>query len=139
MKLTSMLKDILFGLIHKPATLPYPNLQAVNPERLRGKLHWTPEGCTGCQLCVKDCPANALELFTIDKDSKQFVLHYDMSRCIYCSQCVLNCRFNCLTLSSDEWSLAAIDDTSFTKYYGDESNVQKLLAGSLTGTFDKST
>lgn len=133
MKITSMFKDILFGLVHEPATVAYPDPQADNPERLRGQLHWNPEGCTACQLCVKDCPANALELFVIDKDSKQFVLRYDASRCIYCSQCVQNCRFNCIQLSSDEWSLTADNRACFTKYYGDESNVQKLLAGLPAG------
>ena len=41
---------------------------------LRALLQFNPEKCTGCGVCVKDCPAEALELITLDKASKRFVL-----------------------------------------------------------------
>lgn len=126
MKIKTMLQDVLLSLWRKPVTELYPAQQQPAPERLRGKLHWNPEKCTGCCLCVKDCPCDAIELITIDKANKRFVMRYDLGRCTYCAQCVQNCRFNCLEMSSEEWELAATDKSQFTVYYGREEDVQAL-------------
>ena len=128
MNIATMLKDILEALFTKPATKPYPNLTPDQPERLRGKLHYNPANCTGCQLCVKDCPAMAIELIEIDKQNKQFVMRYDVGCCTFCAQCVQNCRFDCLSMSNDEWSFATDEKTNLITYYGEEANLQKLLA-----------
>ena len=127
MKYATMLSDVLHSLFRQPVTRRYPFERRAAPERLRGKLHWNPEGCTGCALCVKDCPADAIELITVDKATKRFVVRYDMDRCTYCAQCVQSCRFNCITLSRDEWELAALNKTPFTVYYGKEADVQSVL------------
>jgi NAD(P)H-quinone oxidoreductase subunit I len=127
MKLKTMLRDVLQSLFRKPITEFYPAQRQRTPERLRGKLYWSPENCSGCCLCVKDCPSNALELITIDKANKRFVLHYDAGRCTFCAQCVQNCRFNCLEMSSEDWELAATDKASFTVYYGRKEDVQSLM------------
>lgn len=128
MKLGTMLDDIFQSLFRRPATRLYPFERQSAPPRLRGKLHWTPDKCTGCALCVKDCPAQAIELITVDKANKRFVVRYDLDRCTYCAQCVQSCRFNCLTMSSEEWELAALNKEPFTVYYGNEADVQAVLA-----------
>lgn len=135
MKITSMLRDIVESLFRKPDTEPYPAQRQPAPEHLRGKLHWNPENCTGCCLCVKDCPCKAIELITIDKANKRFVMRYDMGRCTYCAQCVQNCRFDCLGMSDEEWELAATEKAPFTVYYGREEDVQSLM-DCLTPTDD---
>jgi formate hydrogenlyase subunit 6/NADH:ubiquinone oxidoreductase subunit I len=135
MKITTMLQDILRSLFHKPITEFYPAQRQPTPERLRGKLKWNPENCTGCCLCVKDCPSNAIDLITIDKANKRFVMRYDAGRCTYCAQCVQNCRFNCLEMSSNDWELAATETTPFTVTYGREEDVKLLLDG-ITETSD---
>lgn len=109
MRLATMFKDALRALFSRPVTRQYPRERTAAPERLRGKLVWHPENCTGCQLCTKDCPADAIELVVVDKDSKHYELHYDMNRCIYCGQCVESCRFNCIELRQDQWELAGTD------------------------------
>ena len=131
MKITSMLRDVLRSLWQRPATEQYPFTRRPTPARLRGQLHYDPEKCTGCCLCMKECPADALELITIDKKAKQFVLRYHADRCTYCAQCVQNCRFDCLSMSPDEWELAATSRDPFTIYYGEEENVEKVLGGRL--------
>jgi NAD(P)H-quinone oxidoreductase subunit I len=133
MKVTTMFRDLLQSLVSKPATEPFPNPEPNEAQRLRGKLHWTPEQCTGCQLCVKDCPADALKLFTIDKKNKQFVMLYDVGKCTFCAQCVVNCRFGCITMSHDEWALAQENKELFSIFYGTESNVEQVLAGNANG------
>jgi NAD(P)H-quinone oxidoreductase subunit I len=127
MKIETMLRDIIQSLFHKPVTELYPAQRQPTPQRLRGKLRWNPEKCTGCCLCVKDCPCSAIELITIDKANKRFVMRYDAGRCTFCAQCVQNCRFNCLEMSSEDWELAAMDKALFTVTYGREEDVQSLL------------
>ena len=124
----AMLSDIVGSLFKRPVTEKYPFVKAPAPDRLRGKLVWNPEKCTGCALCSKDCPSNAIELITIDKKAKRFVVEYHVDRCTYCAQCVQNCRFECLEMSHEQWELAALSKEPFTIYYGKDEDVQAILA-----------
>lgn len=133
MKVRTMLSDVLRSLFRRPVTEKYPFERSPAPARLRGQLHWNPEKCTGCCLCVKECPADALELITLDKKEKRFVLRYHVDRCTFCAQCVQNCRFGCLDMSNEEWELAAGSKEPFTIYYGSEENIVDALAGSFPG------
>lgn len=127
MKIGSMLNDVITSLFRKPVTQPYPFERKEAPEAFRGKLVWNPEKCSGCQLCVKDCPADAIELITIDRAAKKFVMRYHIDRCVYCSQCVVNCRFKCLDMSNEQWELAALNKEPFEVYYGNEEDVAAFL------------
>ena len=128
MRFGTMLADVLRSLFRRPVTERYPFEQYPTPPRLRGSLRFEPEKCTGCALCVKDCPANALEVITVDKASKRFVLRYQVDRCTYCAQCVQSCRHECLSLSSTDWELAAPTRDLFTHYYGKEADVTAAMA-----------
>ena len=127
MTIGSMLGDIFKSFFSKPDTQKYPFEPSETPEHFRGKLIYDPEKCTGCQLCVKDCPADAIEIITIDKVNKKFVMRYDVARCSFCAQCVLNCRFNCIQMSEEQWELASTNKEPFEVYYGREEDVQSLL------------
>lgn len=129
MKGTSMLSDIWKSIWIAPATQRYPFEKRPAPQNLRGKLAYNPEGCTGCQLCVKDCPAQAIDLITLDKKDKRFVLRYYADRCTFCGQCVESCRFKCIELKNDKWELASTDRGDFVLTYGREEDVPKVLAG----------
>ncbi len=128
MKIATMLGDVWQSIWQRPITQKYPFERLEAPVRLRGKLHWNPEKCTGCALCNKDCPANAIEIITVDKKEKQFVMKYHMDRCTYCAQCVESCRFSCIEMSDEEWELAATDKTPFTVTYGTENDLRKFMA-----------
>ena len=127
-RVAAMLTDIVESLFKRPITEKYPFERRPAPERLRGKLTWNSEKCTGCALCNKDCPANAIELIVIDKKAKRFVMEYHADRCTYCAQCVQNCRFECLSMSHDQWELAALNKKPFTVYYGKDEDIQTILA-----------
>ncbi len=128
MTIGSMLGDIVSSLFKKPVTETYPFKRYPNPARLRGKLEYDPAKCAGCQLCVKDCPADALELLVVDKVAKRFVLRYHADRCTFCAQCVESCRFKCLDMSAEDWELASVSKEPFSVYYGREEDVQAILA-----------
>ncbi|NDJ77698.1 MAG: 4Fe-4S dicluster domain-containing protein [Chloroflexi bacterium] len=128
MKLSTMWKEALGSLVQRPATEKYPFVRQEAPEHLRSKLHWDLEGCTGCSLCAKDCPANAIEIITIDKKAKRFVFHYYVDRCTFCGQCVASCNKDCIELVNNEWELAALDKDNFELYYGNDADVDSVLA-----------
>lgn len=128
MKFGMMFGDVVRSLFRRPITRQYPFERQDTPEQLRGKLFYNPSECTGCMLCVKDCPAEAIELITIDKANKRFVMRYHMDRCTYCAQCVQSCRFKCIQMSDDQWELAAINKEPFTVYYGNEADVESFVA-----------
>jgi formate hydrogenlyase subunit 6/NADH:ubiquinone oxidoreductase subunit I len=122
-----MLGDIAGSLFKKPVTEKYPFEKKAAPESLRGKLYYDAAKCTGCMLCIKDCPAAAIELITIDKAAKRFVMKYNMDKCTFCDQCVINCRFKCLDLSNEDWELASLTQEPMTIYYGRDEDIQFLL------------
>ncbi len=126
MRMGAMLSDVIRALFQRPATRQYPFERTAAPDRLRGKLKWDAEKCTGCSLCVKDCPAQALEVFMVDKANKRVVLRYHLDRCTYCAQCVVSCRQGALTMAHDEWELADTDKKLFTITCGDDADVQRL-------------
>lgn len=123
-----MVRDVVRSFFSKPDTRRYPFERRDAPEAFRGKLIWDLSKCTGCQLCIKDCPANAIELIVIDRANKRFLMRFHADRCTYCSQCEVNCRFKCLQLSHDEWELAALTKEPFTVYYGRDVDINAYLA-----------
>ncbi len=127
MKIGSMLGDLLQSLFKRPVTQMYPFKKTPAPERLRGRLFWDPEKCVGCQLCIKDCPANAIELVVLDKVNKRFVMRYHADRCTYCAQCVITCRFKCMNMSNEVWEEASANKQPFEVYYGKDADVEFLL------------
>ncbi len=127
MKKAGMISDITRSLFQRPVTERYPFERLhETPAQLRGKLVWNPEKCTGCGLCDKDCPSQALELITLDKKAKKFLIRYHVDRCTFCAQCVQNCRFDCLDLS-EEFELAALGRQPFEIYYGKEEDIKAFL------------
>jgi formate hydrogenlyase subunit 6/NADH:ubiquinone oxidoreductase subunit I len=131
MKFGSMFSDVLPSLFASPMTELYPFERREPPERLRALLHWYQEQCTGCGLCVMDCPAQALEILTLDRKAKRFVLTFHVDRCTFCSQCTHSCRQGSLTLSNQGWELAALAREPLTFVWGQAEDVRRVLAGEL--------
>ncbi|MCL4559037.1 MAG: 4Fe-4S binding protein [Chloroflexi bacterium] len=128
MKIGAMFGDVFQSMFKRPATERYPFERRPAPENLRGELFFDAAKCVGCALCVKECPSEALELITIDKAAKRFVIRYHVDRCTFCAQCVQNCRFKCLSLSNEKWELASGKKDPFTIYYGRDEDIEFLLA-----------
>ena len=127
MKIGSMFKDIFKSFFSAPVTETYPLKKPQTAKRFRGRLHFDPVKCTGCNLCFKDCPAYALEVIILDRAAKRFVVRYNIDRCAYCGQCIQSCKFKCITMPNDDWELAALDTEKFTAYYGKDEDVARVL------------
>jgi len=127
MKIGTMLRDVFESFFKKPITQIYPVEKVDTSDRFRGKLIYDPKSCTGCCLCTKDCPSNAIELVTLDRAAKRFVLKYHVDRCVFCGQCVTNCKFKCMSMSNEEWELAALKKEEFEVFYGKDEDVATFL------------
>ncbi|MEK7376024.1 MAG: DUF362 domain-containing protein, partial [Candidatus Margulisiibacteriota bacterium] len=53
-----------------------------------------PDLCTGCELCVKWCPTEAISMI----DGKAVI---DAVKCIGCAECIVTCNFSAISI---EWS-----------------------------------
>ena len=126
MTIGTMFQDIVESFFKKPTTRLYPAENIAPPERYRGILSFDPSLCTGCKLCVKDCPSDAIDLVILDRAAKQYVMKYHMDRCIYCGQCMVNCKFKCIGMSSQEWEHAALNK-DFMVTYGRDEDIARYL------------
>ncbi len=77
-----------------------PNKPIAVPPGFRGKIAYSREKCIGCQLCVKVCPAAAVEFLPAEKK-----IRYHLFRCTFCGYCVEVCPVKAL-LFTDEFLLA---------------------------------
>jgi len=85
----SLLDAIIDAVFSRPDTVAYPFGELQLPEGYRGAIVINPENCTGCGLCVRDCPTGALKLEKKSRDEFKLI-HYP-ARCAYCSQCESSC------------------------------------------------
>lgn len=117
-KLGAMEKELLKSIKKRPATVIYPfTKEGLNiPVGLRGR--WTyknPDRCTGCKICERVCPSDAIEMVECGPDDIQTktgwrpICHLD--RCLACAQCVESCPRAVLELAAEfEMAFLSRDD-----------------------------
>ena len=108
MKVGKVFPFIMSMLFKKPATVSYPATKAEMPDNFRGKLQFDKEKCIGCNICVRNCPARAIEIEKVPDVEKKFKALVYLDRCIYCAQCVDSCPKKALQ-STKEFELANSD------------------------------
>jgi formate hydrogenlyase subunit 6/NADH:ubiquinone oxidoreductase subunit I len=101
-----MIHEVLSSLFKKPATLDYPNVKPPVHPSIRGAIKFESGKCIGCKLCMKDCPANAIQIRQVGE--KKYEAEFDLSKCIYCAQCVDSCPRKALQYTQ-EFELAALN------------------------------
>jgi formate hydrogenlyase subunit 6/NADH:ubiquinone oxidoreductase subunit I len=61
------------------------------------------EKCTGCQLCMRNCPTRCIEMVNgpkLRKDKPIKNPKIDASECVGCSTCMTNCKFDALKMEA---------------------------------------
>lgn len=113
-----------------PVTIQYPDEHREKPPRFAGipALIWDTEVgepfCTGCQVCMRNCPTDAIVVAMKDnplaaegKSKRRKIVdsfEIDVSRCITCGTCVEVCNFDALEMSYTH-ELAAYTHREFIK------------------------
>jgi hydrogenase-4 component H len=115
LKLGAMLPEVMRHLFKKVATVPYPFQKLKVAKGFRGRPVMDAKLCIGCQMCVRDCPSEALE---INKESertdeqgkviKSFSMTLYLDRCTHCAQCEEICPKKAVTLD-EQYEEAAFD------------------------------
>ncbi len=105
-RLGAMLNPVLGSLFVKPATIKYPFEKFVMPKDFRGQPKFISEKCSGCRLCIRDCPAQAITITKVG--DRKFEAALDLGRCVYCAQCAETCPRKAIDISTD-FELARID------------------------------
>jgi formate hydrogenlyase subunit 6/NADH:ubiquinone oxidoreductase subunit I len=98
-KAGKMLREVLRSVGKRPATVRYPRVKVTMPAGFRGRLVFDPAKCIGCKICMRDCPAGAIEIVKVGE--KKFEAHIDVAKCIACGQCVDSCPKDSLRLTGD--------------------------------------
>jgi hydrogenase-4 component H len=91
MKIAPFLPELIRHLFKKPATVDYPFAKLEVPAGFRGTPFLHPEVCIVCRACERDCPAEAIEIQTVNEGEKKFRMTIHNDRCIHCAQCVDSC------------------------------------------------
>ena len=112
-KLGKMLFQALSSLFKKPATSEYPKKRRSIHSSIAGMVSFEQSKCIGCQICVRNCPANAVKITKVPDKEKVFSCEMSLANCIFCSQCVLSCPKKALH-TTDNFELAQIDKSKLT-------------------------
>jgi len=106
-----MIAEMFRNVMKPPATTEYPFVKVEMPKDFRGQIVFISENCIGCNICVRDCPADAIGI-TKQGEEKIFGAYFDLDKCIYCAQCVLSCPKDALA-ASPNYELAQLSRSGF--------------------------
>lgn len=95
MSLLRMSKTLFKNLIHGPYTVPYPVKQKEKYERTRGKIAISIDDCILCGLCMRRCPAGAIQ---VEKVKNSWSI--ERMKCIQCNYCTEVCPKKCLKMEN---------------------------------------
>jgi NAD(P)H-quinone oxidoreductase subunit I len=117
-KLGAFFPELLRHLFKKPATIKYPFEKLPIPKDFRGTPVFHSDKCIGCMICIRDCPAEAIEIIKVsdttissdglEKPKKKFKMLLHNDRCIHCAQCVDSCPTQTYTMNTD-YEIVAFD------------------------------
>ena len=123
--------EVIAHLFKKPATSSYPAGKAKIMPDFRGRIDFDSSKCIGCQMCVKVCPAKAIEIKLAAEQppapaqvegqppvaaKKKFDCFMDLGRCVYCWQCAETCPKKALIMTQD-FELAKIARKDLKRHY----------------------
>lgn len=100
MRIGAFIPELLRHLFRKPATVDYPFEKLEVPSGFRGSPYLRPETCIVCRACERDCPAEAIEILSVNEAEKRFKMIIHNDRCIHCAQCVDSCPTDAMQMDT---------------------------------------
>lgn len=110
-KLGAVLYEAIISFFKKPVTSEYPYKKRTIHKSYAGMISFEQKKCIGCQICVRNCPSNAIKITKVAE--KVFSCELSLVNCIFCSQCVFSCPKKALH-TTDNFELAEIDKSKLT-------------------------
>ena len=129
-RISPIFKRAISHIFTKPATTKYPFVKPILPLDARCKTVYEIKSCnvidigtgskngltldvksivgSNCRVCVRDCPAAAIEIVEVEGKKRPQIR---LDKCIFCHQCVESCPRGAIT-SSDLYELATTDKCS---------------------------
>lgn len=101
-----MIESVLASLFRRPATIRYPFEKFTMPKGFRGMPKFRSQLCTGCRLCIRDCPSQAITITKVGE--KRFEASIDLGKCVYCAQCAETCPRKVIEITT-EFELASLE------------------------------
>ncbi|HHV95044.1 MAG TPA: 4Fe-4S binding protein [Clostridiaceae bacterium] len=109
-RIGKIINEAVKNFFRKPATISLAKDKIQIVKNYRGKLVYDPANCTGCGMCVRNCPAAAITIVNEGtKEERKMKATLNVGHCIFCCQCVDSCPKKCLSYSQN------IDLASFNK------------------------
>jgi len=105
-------------LLRRPYTRLVPDREGpLTSDRTRGRHVLDMSKCTGCSMCQKVCPADAIQMVKVEgswpQNVKKIFPRIDYQRCTFCGMCVEACPFNALSMTNiSGWYLITRDKKS---------------------------
>ena len=126
-----VLGEVLRHIFKKAATTTYPATRAKIMPNFRGRIDFDSSKCIGCQMCVRVCPAKALEIKlsaeqppapaqvegqppVAAKRKFDCIMHLD--RCVFCWQCADTCPKAAL-IKTQDFELAHTSHKALVRHY----------------------
>jgi formate hydrogenlyase subunit 6/NADH:ubiquinone oxidoreductase subunit I len=100
MKIGVFIPELIRHLFKSPSTVDYPFKKLEVPKDFRGSPSLKPELCIACRACERDCPAEAIEITSVNEAEKRFSLMIHNDRCIHCAQCVDSCPTDAMQMDT---------------------------------------
>lgn len=98
------LKKALINLVSKPSTELFPKGEPPKAaEGYRGRLHYDPQKCLNCGLCLRVCAPQCMqrEVEKLENGDQRVTFTFDMTSCTFCAMCADFCTSHAITLTED--------------------------------------
>jgi formate hydrogenlyase subunit 6/NADH:ubiquinone oxidoreductase subunit I len=100
------LRQIVFGLGRRSATVDYPLGPLAPDPAYRGRVTVETDRCVGCGGCADVCPARCI-LITDLSPTRRVIRRY-LDRCLLCGRCEEACAYDAVHVVAD-WETATGD------------------------------